>query len=126
MSGEGEGSESEELSVPNFLGSVCLSMDWCPRSAVGVAGVEPSWSLFSGMQFGVASGSRLSDGVKGFGAGSGGDKDGGLKLDPEQQQKYDEIITLLLAGGYFRARISTLDAFDKVRNAKCYLHHPLF
>ena len=66
------------------------------------------------MQFGVASGSRLSDGVKSIGAGASAEKDGGLKLDPEQQQKYEEIISLLLAGGYFRARISTLDAFDKV------------
>jgi hypothetical protein len=65
------------------------------------------------MQFGVSSGSKLSDGVKSFGAGDG--KEGGLKLDPEQQQKYDDIISLLLAGGYFRARISTLDPFDKVR-----------
>jgi len=36
------------------------------------------------------------------------------EVDPEQQAKFDEIISLLLAGGYFRARISTLDAFDKV------------
>lgn len=65
------------------------------------------------MQFGVASGGKLSDAVKNFGSGTG--QDSGLKLDPEQQQKYDEIIALLLAGGYFRARISSLDAFDKVR-----------
>lgn len=39
---------------------------------------------------------------------------GGLQTDPEQQQKYEEIISLLLAGGYFRARISTLNPFDKV------------
>lgn len=37
-----------------------------------------------------------------------------LQSDPEQQQKYEEIISLLLAGGYFRARISTLNPFDKV------------
>lgn len=66
------------------------------------------------MQFGVSSGAKLSDGVKSFGASDG--KDGGLKLDPEQQAKYEECISLLLAGGYFRARISSLDPFDKV----CY------
>ena len=64
------------------------------------------------MQFGVASGVKLSDGAKSYGAGN--EKDAALKLDPEQQAKYDEIISLLLAGGYFRARISTLDQFDKV------------
>lgn len=70
------------------------------------------------MQFGVASGSKLSDGLKSYGAGE--TKDAGLKLDPEQQEKYDEIISLLLAGGYFRARISTLNPFDKVRHYAVY------
>ena len=37
-----------------------------------------------------------------------------LVVDQEQQEKYEEIISLLLAGGYFRARISTLDPFDKI------------
>ena len=68
------------------------------------------------MQFGVASGSRLSDSTKSFGASDG--KDAGLKVDPEQQEKYDEIISLLLAGGYFRARISSLNPFDKVRTGR--------
>ncbi len=39
---------------------------------------------------------------------------GELQLDPEQVEKYNEIIDLLLAGGYFRARIQGLDSFDKV------------
>lgn len=34
--------------------------------------------------------------------------------DPAQQAKYDEIIELLLAAGYFRARIQGLSPFDKV------------
>lgn len=76
------------------------------------------WSFFA-MQFGVASGVKLSDGAKSYGAGN--EKDAVLKLDPEQQAKYDEIIALLLAGGYFRARISTLDQFDKVPS----LIHPI-
>lgn len=71
------------------------------------------------MQFGVASGVKLSDGLKSYGAGN--EKDAVLKLDPEQQSKYDECITLLLAGGYFRARISSLDQFDKVRSRKIRL-----
>eukprot|EP01121_Diplochlamys_sp_Union-15-3_P010301 TRINITY_DN2886_c0_g1_i2.p1 TRINITY_DN2886_c0_g1~~TRINITY_DN2886_c0_g1_i2.p1 ORF type:complete len:435 (-),score=91.03 TRINITY_DN2886_c0_g1_i2:112-1386(-) len=45
---------------------------------------------------------------------AGGANAGLNKEDPEQLQKYDEIRDLLLAGGYFRARISTLDQFDKV------------
>eukprot|EP00029_Vermamoeba_vermiformis_P009756 TRINITY_DN4977_c0_g1_i1.p1 TRINITY_DN4977_c0_g1~~TRINITY_DN4977_c0_g1_i1.p1 ORF type:complete len:637 (+),score=299.86 TRINITY_DN4977_c0_g1_i1:43-1953(+) len=39
---------------------------------------------------------------------------GEMQLDPEQVEKYNEIIDLLLAGGYFRARIQGLDSFDKV------------
>eukprot|EP00002_Diphylleia_rotans_P010945 TRINITY_DN2169_c0_g1_i1.p1 TRINITY_DN2169_c0_g1~~TRINITY_DN2169_c0_g1_i1.p1 ORF type:complete len:535 (+),score=130.48 TRINITY_DN2169_c0_g1_i1:59-1663(+) len=35
-------------------------------------------------------------------------------LDEEQQRKYEETIDILLAAGYFRARISTLSPFDKV------------
>jgi len=38
----------------------------------------------------------------------------GLRVDQDQQDKYDRIIELLLVGGYFRARISTLSPFDKV------------
>ena len=34
--------------------------------------------------------------------------------DAEQSIKYEQIIELLLAAGYFRARISSLSAFDKV------------
>jgi hypothetical protein len=80
------------------------------------------------MQFGVSTGA-----VGGRGGGGGGGSaatanrlrsaDGapsenasaGLSTDSDQQLKYEEIISLLLAGGYFRARISTLDPFDKVR-----------
>lgn len=34
--------------------------------------------------------------------------------DADQVAKYDAIVQLLLAAGYFRARISTLSHFDKV------------
>lgn len=37
-----------------------------------------------------------------------------------QKQKYDEIIDLLLSAGYFRARIHTLSAFDKVVGGLCW------
>jgi hypothetical protein len=62
------------------------------------------------MQFGVSSGRSLGSGVR------GGEQQGtGLQADEEQARKFEEIISLLLAGGYFRARIATLDPFDKVR-----------
>ena len=32
----------------------------------------------------------------------------------DAQQRYEEIVELLLAAGYFRARIATLSPFDKV------------
>eukprot|EP01088_Endostelium_zonatum_P015689 TRINITY_DN3969_c0_g1_i1.p1 TRINITY_DN3969_c0_g1~~TRINITY_DN3969_c0_g1_i1.p1 ORF type:complete len:611 (-),score=171.21 TRINITY_DN3969_c0_g1_i1:64-1896(-) len=35
-------------------------------------------------------------------------------VDADQLKKYDEIINLLIAAGYFRARISSLSAFDKI------------
>lgn len=35
--------------------------------------------------------------------------------DEEQSQKLQEIIDLLIAAGYFRARIKGLSSFDKVR-----------
>lgn len=35
-------------------------------------------------------------------------------LDPEQEKKYEELIEMLLVGGYFRARINGLSRFDKV------------
>jgi hypothetical protein len=38
----------------------------------------------------------------------------GPRLSEEQERKYQEIVELLLAGGYFRARISGLSRFDKV------------
>lgn len=37
------------------------------------------------------------------------------RVDEEQLQKFTEIVEMLLAGGYFRARISGLSPFDKVR-----------
>lgn len=37
-----------------------------------------------------------------------------------QQQKYEEIIQLLLSAGYFRARINTLSEFDKVVGGLCW------
>ena len=36
------------------------------------------------------------------------------KMDQLQAQKYEEIIDMLLAAGYFRARISALSQFDKI------------
>ena len=90
-----------EISIRVF---VCVSQSFTKKAHKIISTI---------MQFGVASGTKLSDGVKSYGAGN--EKDAGLKLDPEQQAKYEEIISLLLAGGYFRARISTLDPFDKVR-----------
>lgn len=39
---------------------------------------------------------------------------GEVQLDEDQQQKYEEILELLKAGGYFRARIQGLSPFDKV------------
>eukprot|EP01102_Stenamoeba_stenopodia_P011097 TRINITY_DN3394_c0_g3_i1.p1 TRINITY_DN3394_c0_g3~~TRINITY_DN3394_c0_g3_i1.p1 ORF type:complete len:618 (-),score=210.90 TRINITY_DN3394_c0_g3_i1:96-1949(-) len=36
------------------------------------------------------------------------------QIDEEQQKKFEEIIELLVAAGYFRARISSLSPFDKV------------
>lgn len=38
-----------------------------------------------------------------------------MREDEEQNKKYEEIIELLLAAGYFRARIKGLSPFDKVR-----------
>ena len=37
-----------------------------------------------------------------------------MREDEEQNKKYEEIIELLLAAGYFRARIKGLSPFDKV------------
>ncbi len=37
-----------------------------------------------------------------------------VSVDQVQIQKYEEIIDMLLAAGYFRARISTLSQFDKI------------
>jgi len=40
--------------------------------------------------------------------------EGGKMMDQLQAQKYAEIIDMLLAAGYFRARISSLSEFDKI------------
>lgn len=37
-----------------------------------------------------------------------------VREDEEQERKFQEIIELLLAAGYFRARIKGLSPFDKV------------
>ena len=37
-----------------------------------------------------------------------------VREDPEQIEKLNEIIELLVAAGYFRARIKGLSSFDKV------------
>ena len=42
-----------------------------------------------------------------------------MREDEEQNKKYEEIIELLLAAGYFRARIKGLSPFDKVRIIVC-------
>ena len=42
-----------------------------------------------------------------------------MREDEEQNKKYEEIIELLLAAGYFRARIKGLSPFDKVRTIVC-------
>ena len=39
---------------------------------------------------------------------------GKLQMTPEAQARYDEICQLLVAAGYFRARIPMLAPFDKV------------
>ena len=39
----------------------------------------------------------------------------------DAQQRYDEIVELLLAAGYFRARIATLSPFDKVVGGKAWV-----
>ena len=39
-----------------------------------------------------------------------------LREDEESKEKFGQIIDLLLAAGYFRARISTLPPFDKVHS----------
>lgn len=40
-----------------------------------------------------------------------------VRKDAEQSTKLDEIVELLLAAGYFRARIKGLNPFDKVRHS---------
>eukprot|EP01125_Pyxidicula_operculata_P022963 TRINITY_DN9713_c0_g1_i1.p1 TRINITY_DN9713_c0_g1~~TRINITY_DN9713_c0_g1_i1.p1 ORF type:complete len:634 (+),score=223.99 TRINITY_DN9713_c0_g1_i1:21-1922(+) len=53
----------------------------------------------------------------GQGESGGGDKNfdtGGLKVDEDQLESFEKIRNLLVAGGYFRAMIKTLDHFDKV------------
>lgn len=37
-----------------------------------------------------------------------------VREDPEQVERLSEIIQLLVAAGYFRARIKGLSSFDKV------------
>ena len=57
-----------------------------------------------------------------FGAGKGGGDTSGLHLAAESsketiseaQRLYDEICQMLVAGGYFRARIPSLPPFDKM------------
>ncbi len=45
------------------------------------------------------------------------DEDGGIN---DQKKKYEEIISVLLEAGYFRARISTLSEFDKCVGGLCW------
>lgn len=75
------------------------------------------FDIFLKMDFGVSSG-RNDDENDLIQSNRSGQSKNSIKVDPEQQQKYEDIITLLLAGGYFRARISTLDPFDKVKKYK--------
>jgi len=44
---------------------------------------------------------------------AGGSFEPGLKVDEDQMESFDKIRNLLVAGGYFRAMIKTLDHFDK-------------
>ncbi len=37
-----------------------------------------------------------------------------LKNDDDNEKLYQKIVELLIAAGYFRARIQNLDPFDKV------------
>lgn len=37
--------------------------------------------------------------------------------DEDREKLYQRIVELLIAAGYFRARIQNLDPFDKVRNS---------
>jgi hypothetical protein len=60
--------------------------------------VAPSFYRQSSAMYGIADQQRHTD----------------TQVDPEQQQKYEEILELLLAAGYFRARIKGLRPFDKV------------
>jgi hypothetical protein len=49
-----------------------------------------------------------------------------VREDEEQSVKMQEMINLLVAGGYFRARIKGLNNFDKVfisLSFVCSLHH---
>jgi hypothetical protein len=41
-------------------------------------------------------------------------KDSSKEIISEQQSRYNEICEMLVAAGYFRARISTLPPFDKM------------
>jgi len=45
--------------------------------------------------------------------------------DEEQSVKLAEILELLLAAGYFRARIKGLSPFDKVHQTVIHRHFPL-
>jgi hypothetical protein len=47
-----------------------------------------------------------------------------LQVDPEQLEAFNKCIDLLLAGGYFRARIQNLEPFDKIAGgiAWCLIH----
>ena len=38
-----------------------------------------------------------------------------LNNDSENEKTYEKIIELLIASGYYRARISNLEPFDKVK-----------
>eukprot|EP00179_Madagascaria_erythrocladioides_P000020 CAMPEP_0198311964 /NCGR_PEP_ID=MMETSP1450-20131203/3534_1 /TAXON_ID=753684 ORGANISM="Madagascaria erythrocladiodes, Strain CCMP3234" /NCGR_SAMPLE_ID=MMETSP1450 /ASSEMBLY_ACC=CAM_ASM_001115 /LENGTH=209 /DNA_ID=CAMNT_0044014885 /DNA_START=105 /DNA_END=731 /DNA_ORIENTATION=+ len=43
-----------------------------------------------------------------------------VRIDEGEQEFFDKIIDLLLAGGYFRARIATLSPFDRVIGGMAY------
>ena len=47
-----------------------------------------------------------------------------MREDEEQAKRFQDIIDLLLAAGYFRARIKGLSNFDKVRTPLTFLGKP--
>jgi hypothetical protein len=45
-----------------------------------------------------------------------------IESEADKAARLKEVVDLLLAGGYFRARIPALSPFDKVRTQFCALY----